>query len=409
MSGGRPRAVGQYHGVVATFTYIARDPAGQRVTGKLAGGSEQAVLAELQARQLWPVKVEEVRQRQALQRRISTRRLAQVYRQLSDLLRAGVPLLRALRLLGRSKSHARFASVMSEVADEVADGSRLADALGARPEVFPSIQVAMVNAGERGGFLEAVLARMGAFLENQADMQGKVVGNLIYPAVLLCVGAAIIVFALVFFVPRFQDFYAAIELPAATRVLLASSDALIRAWPAILLGLAALVAAGWWAMRRPQVCRAAAVAQLRVPAVGPFVRTLAVARFARILGTLLENGIPLLTAMQISRDAAGHVLLAEAIDRAAESVRAGEPLAQPLAESGLFGEDVVEMIAVGESANNLAVVLITIAETIEKRVERTLGILIRFIEPALLLALAGAVLFIFIALIVPMMRLSAAM
>src|SRR5690606_457200 len=137
--------------------------------------------------------------------------------------------------------------------------------------------------------------------------------------------------------------------------------------------------------------RAIAVAQMRIPKLGALIGSLAVGRFTRILGTLLENGIPMLAAMQISRDAAGHVLLAEAIDKAAQAVGSGETLSKPLADSGMFGEDVIEMIAVGESANNLPQVLITIAETIEKRVDRMLAVFIRLIEPALLLALGGMV------------------
>src|SRR5204863_5320641 len=142
---------------MATFAYIARDSAGQKIEGKLAGASAQAVLAELQARQLAPVRVNEVREQRRIQRPISARQLATAYRQLADLLRAGVPLMRGLRLLGRSKSNPRLAKVMSAVADAVAEGSRLADAMAAHPEMFAPIQIAMVRAGERGGFLEPVL------------------------------------------------------------------------------------------------------------------------------------------------------------------------------------------------------------------------------------------------------------
>jgi len=393
---------------MAQYLYVARNAAGQRVTGTLSGGSEQHVLAELQQRQLAPVRVEEIREQTAFQRRISTRQLAQAYRQLGDLLRAGVPLLRGLRLLGRSKSNPRLARVMSDVSDSVADGERLAEAMAAHKGVFPDIQIAMIRAGERGGFLEEVLHRMGSFLEHQADMRGRIIGNLIYPCALLAVGLGIVIFALVFFVPQFQDFYEGMDLPLPTRILLTASDLMINAWFGVLIAATLLIAGAWWLWRQPGIRRQLAAWQLRVPKLGPLVQSVAVARFTRILGTLLENGIPLLQAMQISRDAAGHVLLAEAVDEAADAVRAGESLADPLARSGLFSDDVIEMIAVGESANNLSEVLVTIAETIEKRVDRMLSVFMRLIEPLLLLMLAGAVLFIFIALIVPMMRMSQA-
>src|SRR5688572_8420286 len=163
---------------MATFTYIARDPAGQKIEGKVAGASAHAVLVELQSRQLAPVQVRQVQEAKRVQRRISARQLATMYRQLADLLRAGVPLLRALRLIGRGKANPRLAKIMSAVAEAVAEGSRLADAMGAHDEVFPSVQIAMIRAGERGGFLEPVLRRMGDFLEHQADMRGRIVGNL---------------------------------------------------------------------------------------------------------------------------------------------------------------------------------------------------------------------------------------
>jgi general secretion pathway protein F len=390
------------------YLYIARTASGERVTGTLSGGSEQHVLAELQQRQLAPVRVEPIHERRAIRRRVGARQLAQAYRQLGDLLRAGVPLLRGLRLIGRSKSNPRLATAMNEVADAVADGERLADAMAAHHGVFPDIHIAMIRAGERGGFLEQVLHRMGTFLEHQADMRGKVLGSLIYPAALITVGVGIVIYALVFFVPSFQQFYSGIELPVSTRILLGASDLFTRMWMGMVVAIALLAAGAWWLLKRPEVVRRLAVIQLKVPAFGPLVQSLAVARFTRILGTLLENGIPLLQAMQISRDAAGHVLLAEAIDEAIEAIRAGETLAEPLAASGLLTDDVIEMITVGESANNLPEVLVTIAETIEKRVDRMLSVAMRLLEPLLLLMIAGVVLFIFMALVVPMMRLSQA-
>ena len=393
---------------MSVFSYIARDASGQRVTGQLSGATEQAVLAELEARQLAPVRVEPVRERRRRGGRVATRQLATAYRQLADLLRAGVPLLRGLRLLGRSKSNPRLARVMGVVANDVADGARLGDAMAAHADVFPSIQVAMVRAGERGGFLEEVLARMGTFLEHQADLRSRVLGNLIYPFALLFVGLTIIIVALVAFVPQFKDFYARIEIPLPTRVLLASSDLLTGSWPWLLGGIL-LVGFGLWRWRRdPAARRRIARWQMRIPHLGPLLRALAVGRFCRILGTMLENGIPMLAAMKISRDAAGHILLAEAIDEATEAVRAGEPLVEPLARSGLLTDDVIEMIAVGESANNLPDVLLTIADTVEKRVDRLLAVFLRLMEPTLLLLLGGAVFFIFVALIVPMMRMSSA-
>lgn len=389
---------------VATYAYEARDSAGARVRGTLDAASEMQVLADLQARGLAPVRVQAAQVRRA-RRGVGIRALANTYRQMGDLLRAGVPLMRALRLLGRGRANPRLAATWSAVADGVQEGDRLADAMARHPDVFPEVQVAMVRAGERGGFLEDVFARLSVFIENQAEMRGKIVGNLIYPVILLTVGFGIVIAALVFFVPKFKKFHVKGELPAATRALMWTSDLLVERWGVMLIVAAAAIALAWWAWRRPALQRRIRDAQLHVPQLGALVRAICVARFTRVLGTLLANGIPLIGAMTIARDAAGHPALADAVDRAVEAVRAGEPLARPLGESGFFEDDVVEMIAMGESANNLASVLNGVADTLEKRVDRALAMAVKLMEPALLLFLATVVLSIFLALVLPMLQL----
>lgn len=386
-----------------TFAYEARDAAGARVAGTVDAASEVAALNDLQARGLSPTRLAERAAPRV--RGVGARALANSYRQLGDLLRAGVPLMRSLRLLGRGKANPRLAAAWSSVADGVQDGERLADAMARHPAIFPDVQVAMVRAGERGGFLEDVFARLASFIENQAEMRSKVVGNLIYPVILLSVGFGIVIAALVFFVPKFKKFHVKGEMPAATRFLMGVSDLLVERWPLILLALAALAVLAWWAWRRPALQRRVRDAELRVPQYGSLVRAVCVARFTRVLGTLLANGIPLLQAMTIARDAAGHPRLVDSVDHAIDAVRSGEPLAEPLAQSGFFEPDVVEMISVGESSNNLPSVLGGVADTLEKRVDRTLAVAVKLMEPALLLFLATVVLSIFLALVLPMLQL----
>ncbi|MBX3354173.1 MAG: type II secretion system F family protein [Phycisphaeraceae bacterium] len=391
---------------MAVYAYIARDQRGVRVQGRVEAANEQAAAADLSARGLAPVRVEAATSAMPRGGRIPARRLATSYQQLSDLLRAGVPLLRSLQLLGRGRADPSLAAIWSKIADEVADGSRLADALARHPRVFPSIQVAVVRAGERGSFLEPALARLGRFLHHQAEMRSRVLGSLIYPCILLVGGVALVIAAMVFLVPQFRPQFARIETPLATRVLFLLSDLILVWWPLVVPAVIGLGIAGFVAMRRDRVRRAVASALLRVPKVGALIRGLAVARVTRVLGTLLENGIPLIQAMQTSRDASGHPLLAEALDNATEAVRGGESLTRPLAASGFFDEDVIEMISVGESANNLAQVLVSIAETLESRVDRALDLAMRLLEPLLLLLLAGGVVFIFLSLVLPLMSLS---
>jgi general secretion pathway protein F/type IV pilus assembly protein PilC len=333
------------------------------------------------------------------------RRLAAAYEQFADLLQAGVPMLRALELLARSKSDPRLAAAMLLVQERVADGDRLADAMQANPQVFSSIHVAMVRAGEKGGFLEDVLAELGRFLSHQADRRSTVLGNLIYPAVLIVIGLGIVVAAMVFFVPKFSEYFEGMDLPLATKVLLGTSAMLTSWWPLLAVLVVATIAGVHVLRQRPETQQLIVSWQLRLPIVGGLIRSLAIARFTRMLGTLLANGIPMLTAMQISRESAGNVRLEEAIAEATEAVGGGDSLAPPLASSGLFDEDIIEMISVGEAANNLPSVLLGIAGNAERRTDRILALLMRLMEPLLLLTLAAAVLFIFLALVVPMMQL----
>jgi general secretion pathway protein F/type IV pilus assembly protein PilC len=392
---------------MATWSYIARSNDGQRVAGQVQAASREAVLADLDSRQLVPVRLMEVRVRRVLGRRIGASRLATMFRQLADLLRAGVPLLRAINLLGRSRSSPRLSEVMRAIGEDVADGSHLGDAVAKHPAIFSPVQIAMIHAGERGGFLTSVLERVGAFMEHQAEMRSKVLGSLIYPALLLIVGLGVVGYALIGLVPKFRGFYARIELPMTTRLLLGFSDLLSNWWMLLIVLAVALAMALLWIRRHPSFGRRWSAIELRLPLYGRLKRDLAVARFSRILGTLLDNGVPMLPAMEISREAAGNLLLEDAIVEATAAVKSGEPLAQPLGASGLFGEDVIEMISVGEMANNLPKVLVTVADTAERRVERTLAMLLRVMEPLLLLGMAGMVVFIFVALVVPMMRLTA--
>lgn len=395
-----------------TFEYTALTTAGERVGGVLAGVSEQAVLGELESRQLVPVSIAEQKERRPVVRRtLPARQMALCYQQIGDLLKAGVPLMRALRLLGNRRSRPQVAATFRELADAVAEGTELAEAMSRRPDVFPRIHVAMVRAGEKGGFLEAVFTRLGEFVGAQADMRSKVVGNLIYPAVLVCFGVAILGAMFGIFLPMFRQLFEPMRdrLPWITKVLFAASD-LVRGYALVTIALVVVaVVVVRRISHRPAVARRLAVARTWSPVLGPLVRSLAAARFCRMFGTMMANGIPVLTAMQIAKDAAGNVLMEEAIDGATESVRQGQPLARPLGDSGLFPDDVIEMISVGESANNLDEVLLTIADTTERRVDRLLSNAVRLVEPLLLMAIAGIVVVVALALILPMMDMRADM
>ena len=391
---------------MAMFAYSARDREGRKVSGRMEASNQQAALFELESQGLAPMELSTASASAGSTRSSSPRVMSRFYRQLSDLLKSGVPLLRSLRLLGGMKSNARLSEVILRVADSVEDGERLADAMTRHEQVFPDIQISMIRAGERAGFLDDALERLGLFLERRAELRSKVIGNMIYPIVLLTVGAGIVLAALIFFVPRFEEFYADMELPLATRILMASSDFVIGWWPLILFISGGVFFLLFSRRRDPAQRLRIERINLGLPVIGPLTRSLACARFCRILGTMLENGIPLVESMKIARSSIGSATLEQALADAVDAVESGETLARPLAQSEFMEEDVLEMISVGESANNLALVLVKVAETLEDRVDRQLSLAVKLMEPLLLLVLAGVVLFIFMSLIVPMLQMS---
>ncbi|MCC6425772.1 MAG: type II secretion system F family protein [Phycisphaerales bacterium] len=396
---------------MATFEYIALDKSGRRTGGILSGPSEQAVLAELESRRLTPVSIEARDDSIARGGGVSARKLGAAYTQLAELLDAGVPLLRSIKILGAKKSEPRLAAVFQEIAEAVSEGSDLASAMQRRPEFFPPVHIAMVRAGEKGGFLENVLQRLAQLATSQAELRSKVMGSLIYPMFLL--GTGVIVLAVIFgvFVPKFREVFDRVQggLPWVTSLVLAISK-LVSTYGFYTLGAAILIGVVLWRIaRREGVRDKFARWWTFAPVVGNLVRSLAAARFCRMLGTMLTNGVPLLTAMNIAREAAGNPVVEEAIVTAAESVKQGKSLAPPLDSCGLFETDVVEMISVAEAANNLDQVLLKIADTIEGRVDRLLAAVLKLVEPILLLALAAVVATVAFALILPMTRVSAAL
>jgi general secretion pathway protein F len=396
---------------VTAFRYTALGPDGARTTGALDAPSESAALAELQRRQLTPLDIAPGSAsgwRTGTQRgeRIPQPQLARAYTQLSDLLRAGVPLLRALRLLANRKSTPALARVFSSITESVEDGDDLAEAMSAHPGAFRPIHIAMIRAGEKGAFLEQALARLAGFVQGQVELRQKVTGALIYPAAIVVIGGIILGVLFVAFVPMFEERFAGVELQLPTLIVMGISDVLVHAWPLVLLAVGGTVGGLWWAMRQPELREKLTLGLCALPIIGPLLRALAVARFARILGTLLESGVPMLASLKIAKDAAGIPAMAHAIEEATRSVSHGQRLSEPLAESGLFGEDVVEMIAVAESANNLDAVLPGIADTLESRVARRLDVAVKLIEPMTIVAIGATIAFVAFGLLLPIIKLA---
>lgn len=396
------------------FDYIARDMSGQQMTGTIAASNEQDALSNLAARSLFPMKVdlakESVAQAQQSGRRVSAGQLTAFYNQLADLQKSGVPLLRSLQLIERSTSKPVLKFVIQDISEQVADGTRLNDAMRRHPKVFNALSVSMVRAGEEGGFLEDVLKRIAAFNDHQEELKARVVGAMVYPIFLLVIGAIIVIVMLVKFVPEFAGMFDRLaakgELPWATTTLMSMSDIAQNYWMIVLFvaGLGGFFLYQYLQTEKGRYNLDAI--RIKAPGMGPIVRSLAVSRFCRILGTLLNNGVPILQSLRIAKDATGNGVLSEAIGIAADNVSGGRSLAQPLKASQQFPDNVVEMISVAEEANNLEDVLINIADNTERQTNRQLELFVRLLEPVLLLTMAAIITFIVAALLLPVMRMS---
>jgi type II secretory pathway component PulF len=395
------------------FAYIARDLTGNRVEGTLAAGTEREAVATLSGRNLFPLKVASADGRATGEKgspRVRARIMAGTYGQLAALLGSGVPLLRSLEILRQQTPHKNLATVLEDVYARVQEGSNLADAMARHPRAFGELATSIIRAGGEGGFLEEALDRLAKFTEQQDELKSRVVGALVYPVMLFCLGTIVVNVLVIFFVPRFETLFSRLrergELPIITDWLLALSAIMQSYGIFVLIGI---VIAGLVARSRLQTDEGRAWLdkwRLKVPIVSGIYLSLAVSRFCRVLGTLLTNGVPIVRSLEISADSTGNRVLSGAIRDAAENISAGESLATPLAASGQFPADVVEMIAVGEQSNNLETVLPHIADTLERDTWRRLDLFVRLLEPLMLLVLAGVVLAVVIALLVPVLKMS---
>src|SRR5579872_3539870 len=391
------------------FQYTARELSGREVTGLLTAGSEQEAINSLSVKSLFPTRIAlaeaEIRQQRAVGKRVRARHISVVYSQLADLLASGVPLLKSLEILEQQSSRPAVTAVLEDVRGQVADGMRLADAMRRHPKAFGELALSMVRAGEEGGFLEDALKRISLFTEHQEDLKNRVMGAMAYPMFLMGACLVIVTGILVFLVPQFAPVFERLdeqgELPIATVALLSGSNFLQAYGIWLLAGVGAIAVWCYNYGRREEGRLLIDGWRLRLKGLGPIVRSLAIARFCRILGTLLRNGVPILQSLRIAKDAAGNKVLSAAIAVAAENISAGKSLARPLGASGHFPREVVEMIAVGEEANNLEQVLLNIADNMEQRTYRDLDLFVKLLEPLMLLVMGLVILFIMVALLLP--------
>ncbi len=397
------------------FAYTARTMSGEKVTGLIAAQSEREAISLLAGKTLFPLQVSVGKNYLApgANLRVRGNVMATVYTQMAALLRSGVPLLRSLSVLRDQTSNKNLKSILSEVHHKVEDGMSMADAMQRFPKAFSEMAINMVRAGQEGGFLEDALERVASFTELQEELKGRTLSAIAYPVILGTVGTLVVTGLIVFFVPKFAVMFDKLrergELPWVTDALLNFSS-FCRQWGWLVLVAAAV--AGIFVYLRLQTEEGRLTSdrlKLKMPIGGRIFQAFAVARFCRVLGTLLHNGVPILKALEISRDASGNRVISQAVAAAAQNISSGQTLAQPLAASGHFPKMVVEMIAVAEESNSLDKVLVDMADGLERRTSRELDLLVKLLEPLMLVILAFVVLVVVIALLVPIIKMSSAL
>jgi general secretion pathway protein F len=399
------------------YEYKGVNASGKSVSGVFDGENLKAVKSRLKRDGIIVLEVHEGGALRAAGRplefklgagRVRLGDLANATRQLATLLSSGLPLMDSLTVLVEQEEAQALKSALSSVRDAVREGASLAEALKANPKAFSQLYINMVSAGEASGTLEITLDRLADFLDEQVRFRGKFAAALAYPAIMTVVGVGVLFFLFSFVLPRvvgmFEDMKQ--QLPFMTLALLWLVRVISSAWWAILIA----IGGGAYYLRR-YFATAEGKARLdawvlRLPVFGTLIRMIAVSRFTRTLGTLLQSGVPTLMALDIVKSVVGNTVLADAIHKARENVREGESIADPLRRSGLFPPVVIQMVAVGEKSGELEKMLLKISDSFDRTVETRITALMSLLEPIIILVMGLVVGFIVVAIMLPILQMS---
>jgi type II secretory pathway component PulF len=403
------------------FQYKALQADGAVAEGQLEAAGRAEAFRQMEALGLRPVSLGEARGGAAKtaaaaatpgvlagRKKITARILENFTRLLSSLLAAGVPLSRALVILHKEATLPAAAAQWKEILDRVVDGQSLADAMGQSPDVFPRVYVAMVEAGETGGFLDVVLAQIADFQAREKELRGKVFAAMFYPAILAVLALCVLIFLLVFFIPKFMPVFKGLggHLPLITQVIIGASTVLRDYGLFLLVGLVVLgIFFRTWVTSTAGRRRWEA-AVLKLPVAGKLISQFAMARFCRMLGTLLGAGVPLINGLNVARRSLGNQILVDAVTASIDRVKEGKSLGPSLEDCrSLFPGPVLEMISVAEESGRLDQELVRLAADAEADLDRNLKTAVALLEPLMLFLIAGFVGTIFIGMLLPVFEL----
>lgn len=410
------------------FQYVARDAEGKEKSGVVDAVNRVAALSILKEKGIQVSRIEEVSVKRAPRRgssksrarglqmeirlpsflrpRVKRKNLMVFVRQLATLIDAGVPLLRALNILHAQETNRTLKEMIKTMCDTVEGGGTFADALAQHPKVFDKLFVNMVKAGEVGGVLEVTLNRLAEFTEKAERIKGKVKGAMIYPVVVLVIALGIMVFMMIFIIPKFSEIFVDLlegqELPMVTQLVMKVSNVMMEQFHLVVGCIIGLVILWKLVGKIPMGRYLIDAIKLKLPVVGSLSIKSSISRFSRTLGTLMTSGVQILQALTIVRDTAGNEVISQAIQRVHDSVKEGETVASPLEAARLFPTMVVSMINVGEETGRLPDMLMKIADTYDSEVDTAVEGMTSVIEPILIVFLAVVVGTIVIAMFMPL-------
>ena len=412
------------------YTYVAMDGKGKEQKGKIMAANEEAVMAALRAKGMFPTSIKLEVGKDAAKKMsskggakskgggfnmtlgpmvIKRKELTVVTRQLAILLDAGLPLIRSLHTLEKQAKNPVVRAVLGKTAETVEGGATFAEALSQNPKSFDKLYLNMVRAGEASGAMETILDRLAAFMEKSAKIAGKVKSAMIYPIVVLSISLLAVVGLMIFIVPNFEKIFKDLlgpnePLPGVTLLILGISNTLISHWYYYVGSVFGVVVFFKLLVKFPLGKFALDWVSYNLPIFGPIVSKTAVSRFSRTLGTLMSSGVPVLQALSIVKETSGNEVVANAIQKVHDAVKEGEGIAKPLGETHVFEDMVISMVEVGEETGKLSEMLNKVADTYEDEVDNAVSALTSLIEPLMIVALAGIVGSIVIALFMPLTK-----
>ena len=410
-----------------TYAFEAMNSSGQEVKDEVDAASSEEAIAKIRGKGFFPTKVREKAAKKKVAKKgaqadfvpkkkipfaiggVKRKHLVNFTRQLSTLQDAGLPILRSLQILEEQQRQGLLKAIVGGVAEEVEAGGSLSDAMAKYPKAFDKLYVNMIAAGEAGGVLDLILARLADFMEKAAKLKKKVVGAMIYPAVVITIAVGVVTMIMIVVIPKFQgifhDFH--LKLPWPTQIMMDASDFMANRYGwAYLLFSPILAVILWRLIRLSDGGRYGTdVFKLKIPIIGLIISKTSVARFTRTLGTLISAGVPILDAINITKETSGNEVFARALTKVHDAIREGESMADPLRATKVCDAIVVNMIDVGEETGDLDKMLIKVADNYDADVDVLVSSLISVLEPVMVVVLGVIVGFIVVAMFMPMISL----